>query len=32
MIGDVLTHFGVSEAQLVRLARESARIRLEPVH
>ena len=32
MIGDVLAHSGVSEAQLVLLARESARMRLEPVH
>jgi hypothetical protein len=32
MIGDVLTHSGVSDAQLVLLARESARMRLEPVH
>jgi hypothetical protein len=32
MIGDVLTHSGVSDAQLVLLGRESARMRLEPVH
>jgi hypothetical protein len=32
MIGDILTNFGAREEELVELARESARLRLEPVH
>jgi hypothetical protein len=32
MLGDILTAFGVTEEQLVDLARLSARMQLEPTH